>query len=156
MLKAQPSPDSPATVYMQTMRTFMRLSSEWTNAAAGSLGVHSTDLIAGSYLSEMGPVTAGQLARVTGLTSGAMTAAIGRLERAGFAVRESDPADRRKVYIKPRKLPAKLVVMRKSIAEKIEGIFSQYNNEDLSRMTAITREIIAVFEKEIARFKKEA
>src|SRR5580692_7963551 len=96
-------PIAPSLAYMQTMRKFMRLSTEWINVAAESLGVHSSDLIAGSYLSEMGPMTAGELAREMGITTGAMTAAIDRLERAGFATRENDPNDRRKVIIKPKK-----------------------------------------------------
>ena len=146
-------PIAPSLAYMQTMRKFMRLSTEWVNVAAESLGVHSSDLIAGSYLSEMGPMTAGELAREMGITTGAMTAAIDRLERAGFATRENDPNDRRKVIIKPKKLPVKLLAMRGSIQREIDAIFSRYSDKDLSRMTAITRDIITVFEKEISHFK---
>jgi DNA-binding MarR family transcriptional regulator len=146
-------PIAPSLAYMQTMRKFMRLSTEWVNVAAESLGVHSSDLIAGSYLSEMGPMTAGELAREMGITTGAMTAAIDRLERAGFATRENDPNDRRKVIIKPKKLPLKLLAMRGSIQNEIDAIFSRYSDKDLARMTAITRDIITVFEKEISHFK---
>ena len=45
-------------------------------------------------------VTAGDLARLTGLTTGAVTGIIDRLERAGFARRERDPEDRRRVYVR--------------------------------------------------------
>lgn len=47
------------------------------------------------------PVTAGRLAEVTGLTTGAVTGIIDRLEAAGMARRERDAADRRKVIIRP-------------------------------------------------------
>jgi DNA-binding MarR family transcriptional regulator len=154
MARKQAPPANPAIAYMQTMRRFMRLSTEWVNVAAESLGVHSTDLIAGSYLSEMGPMTAGELAREMGITTGAMTAAIDRLERAGFATREKDPDDRRKVIIKPKKLPVKILAMRESIMKEIDDIFSQHSDKDLSRMTSITRDFITVFEKEISHFKK--
>jgi DNA-binding MarR family transcriptional regulator len=154
MLKIQAPGADAAIVYMQTMRKFMRLSAEWVNVAAESLGVNSTDLIAGTYLSDMGPVTAGELAKEMGITTGAMTVAIDRLERAGFATRENDPHDRRKVIIKPKKLPVKLLAMRESIAKKVHVIFSQYSDTDLSRMTDVTRDIITVFENEILNFKR--
>jgi hypothetical protein len=47
-----------------------------------------------------GPVTAGTLAEAKGLTSGAITGVIDRLERSGFARREPDPGDRRKVLVR--------------------------------------------------------
>jgi len=154
MPKKQSAPDDPVRIYLQTMRTFMRLSTEWTSAAAQTLGVHPTDLVAGSYLAEKGPVTAGELGREMGITTGAMTAAIDRLERAGFATRAPDPADRRKVIIKPKKLPAALLAMRRSIANQIDAILARYSKTELSRMTAITRDIILVFEKQINQLKK--
>jgi DNA-binding MarR family transcriptional regulator len=46
-----------------------------------------------------GSLTAGELALKTGLTTGAVTAVIDRLERAGFARREDDPHDRRRVIV---------------------------------------------------------
>jgi DNA-binding MarR family transcriptional regulator len=152
-VKQRQQPD-PANAYMQMMRNFMRLSTEWVSVAAESLGVNSTDLIAGSYLAENGPMTAGELAKVMGITTGAMTIAIDRLERAGFAVRENDPNDRRKVIIKPKKLPAKLLTMQESIAKEIHAIFSHYSDTELIRMTEMTRDIMTIFEKEIFHFKR--
>ena len=143
-----------ASAYMQMMRKFMRLSTEWVNVAAESLGVNSTDLIAGSYLAENGPMTAGELAKVMGITTGAMTIAIDRLERAGFATRENDPNDRRKVIIKPKKLPAKLLAMQESIANEIHAISSGYSDAELIQMTEMTRDVMAVFEKEIFLLKR--
>jgi DNA-binding MarR family transcriptional regulator len=46
-----------------------------------------------------GRVTAGRLAEVTGLTTGAITGVVDRLEKAGFVHRERDESDRRKVFI---------------------------------------------------------
>jgi DNA-binding MarR family transcriptional regulator len=71
---------------------------------AEQLGVNSTDLECLDIIVMRGPVTAGELARATGLTTGAITGVIDRLERSGFAMRETDPADRRKVLV--RALPA--------------------------------------------------
>jgi len=152
-LKSAPKLDS-ASAYMQMMRKSMRLSAEWVTVAAESLGVNSTDLIAGSYLAENGPMTAGELAKVMGITTGAMTIAIDRLERAGFAMRESDANDRRKVIIKPKKLPAKLLAMQESITKEVHAICSGYSDAELMRMTAMMQDVMNVFEKEIFRLKR--
>jgi DNA-binding MarR family transcriptional regulator len=54
-----------------------------------------------SYLQEAGSASAGRLAAVTGLTTGAVTGMIDRLERAGAVRREADRQDRRKVIVVP-------------------------------------------------------
>lgn len=71
------------------------------HAAAEHLGLSAPDSRVLSYLQEAGPVPAGRLAGVTGLTTGAVTGMIDRLERAGAVRREADPHDRRKVIVVP-------------------------------------------------------
>lgn len=46
-----------------------------------------------------GPVTAGRIAELSGLSTGAVTGVIDRLERAGYVRRVRDPHDRRKVLV---------------------------------------------------------
>src|SRR5262245_28604316 len=65
------------------------------------LGLNTTDHNALDLLSRAGPITAGELAELTGLTTGAITGIIDRLEKAGFVCRENDPKDRRRVIIRP-------------------------------------------------------
>jgi DNA-binding MarR family transcriptional regulator len=62
------------------------------------LGVSATDRKCLDLLSRA-PVTAGELARFTGLTTGAATGIIDRLVKAGYAERVSDPEDRRRVLV---------------------------------------------------------
>ena len=62
-------------------------------------GLNSTDLAALCLLVIHGPTPAGRLARLTGLTTGAITGVIDRLENSGFVRREPDPADRRRVIV---------------------------------------------------------
>jgi DNA-binding MarR family transcriptional regulator len=154
MPKKHVDKDNSAMAYLQMMRRFMRVSSEWSHAAAELLGVSAADLIAGTYLADRGPMTAGRLAKAMGITTGAMTIAIDRLVRAGFAVRESHPGDRRKVIIKPVKLPLKLLSLRESIANQLQAIFSGYTEPELLKMIGITQRIIGVFEKEIFQLKR--
>jgi DNA-binding MarR family transcriptional regulator len=68
-------------------------------AVADCLGLNVTDHKCIDLLLLNGPLTAGELAAMTGLTTGAITAVIDRLERAGFARRQDDPDDRRRVIV---------------------------------------------------------
>lgn len=67
--------------------------------AAARLGISPADLRCLNAIENAGGLTAGELAREVGVTTGAVTGALDRLERAGYASREADPADRRRVRI---------------------------------------------------------
>ena len=69
------------------------------HATAEAAGLNATDFFCLNLLSLSGPLTAGQLAQQTGLTTGATTRMIDRLERGGFVRRSRDAADRRQVIV---------------------------------------------------------
>ena len=69
------------------------------HAVADALGVNRTDMRCMDMLEREGPLPAGRLAEAAGLTSGAMTTALDRLERAGFVRRVRDREDRRRVLV---------------------------------------------------------
>jgi DNA-binding MarR family transcriptional regulator len=73
--------------------------SAFDNLAAERLGVNRTDLHCLNAIENSGGLTAGRLASEVGLTTGAVTGVIDRLERAGFARRVPDPDDRRRVKL---------------------------------------------------------
>jgi DNA-binding MarR family transcriptional regulator len=66
---------------------------------ATKAGISSSDLECLDFLIMEGRITAGRLAEVTGLTTGAITGVVDRLEKAGLVRRERDENDRRKVFI---------------------------------------------------------
>ena len=68
-------------------------------AAADRIGINATDLNCLNILSFSGHMTAGELARATGLTTASITGVIDRLEEAGYVSRERDPSDRRRVVV---------------------------------------------------------
>src|SRR5215831_2399244 len=68
-------------------------------AAADRVGLNATDLNCLNILSFSGEMTAGELARETGLTTASITGVADRLEEAGFVTRERDPHDRRRVVV---------------------------------------------------------
>ena len=73
----------------------------FSQAIADRHGLALTDVYALEQLATLGRATAGQMAEVTGLTSGAATRMIDRLEQSGFIRRVADPVDRRRVILEP-------------------------------------------------------
>lgn len=63
------------------------------------LGINRTDGRCLDLIDRRGRVSAGQLANDSGLTTGAVTAVIDRLESAGYVRRIRDTLDRRKVWV---------------------------------------------------------
>jgi len=71
-----------------------------SQAAADRIGINATDLNCLNILSFSGQMTAGELARATGLSTASITGVVDRLEEAGYVRRERDPRDRRRVVIR--------------------------------------------------------
>ncbi len=69
------------------------------DAAAAYLGVNRTAMRCLEVLDREGQLTAGEIAAQTHLSSGAVTAMLDRLERAGLVQRLPDPGDRRRVLV---------------------------------------------------------
>ena len=87
------------TALISAFRTSGNLDRAFDNRAAEALGVNLTDLHCLNIVENRAGVTAGALAAEAGLTTGAVTGVVDRLERAGYARRVPDPADRRRVRI---------------------------------------------------------
>jgi DNA-binding MarR family transcriptional regulator len=68
-------------------------------AAADRLGIGASDFDALLLIDATGPMTAGRLAEAMGLTTGAVTGLVDRLQRAGWVQRTRHEADRRQVLI---------------------------------------------------------
>lgn len=102
-------------------------------AMAERLGMHPSDLEALGFLFDEGAVPAGRLAEVTGLTTGAVTRMIDRLERAGYVRREPDPRDRRRVIV--RLVPERVqpvIAYYDPITQAAHHLYARYTDEELS------------------------
>jgi DNA-binding MarR family transcriptional regulator len=79
-------------------QAYQRATDGFDDAVGRTLGLNPTDLRCLDWLSD-GPLSAGELANATGLSSAATTTLLDRLERKGFTRRTPDTADRRRVLV---------------------------------------------------------
>ena len=104
-----------------------------SEAMAERLGINSTDLECLDIIILEGPVSAGELARASGLTSGAITGVIDRLHRAGLAKREPDPQDRRKVLVRvPPAVLQRILPIGEPMGRAAQAILSSYDDQQLA------------------------
>ena len=126
--------------------------SGFVQAAADRIGLNATDLNCLNILSFSGQLTAGELAKATGLTTASITGVIDRLEDAGFVERERDAADRRRVVIHlnlAKAFETVAPVFAPMLADW-QRVAAQYNDDELrlivefyGRMEQIIREHLA-------------
>jgi DNA-binding MarR family transcriptional regulator len=122
---------------------------------ADFLGLNITDHKCLGFLLDEGPQTAGKLAELTGLTTGAITGVIDRLEQAGYVRREKDPHDRRRVMIAPVfGSEAKIGSLFESLAESSNEVCSHYTDQELSLILRFVSESSQMMFLETEKLKK--
>lgn len=119
-------------------------------AVSGKVGLNATDTKVLALLSNSAdPVTAGDIARFTRLTTGAVSTVIDRLERAGFADRARDATDRRKVVIRVKEEGLKRLMSHyASLRASVEELVQTYTNADLVVISDFLEKSIAILERE--------
>ena len=103
-------------------------------AIAQSVGLNATDTKCIDLIlrGPEGAVTAGGLSQMTGLTTGAITHILDRLEKRNFVVRTRDTRDRRKVFVRVRpETLAPLVPKYEAIGRAYMALAEQYSDKDL-------------------------
>jgi DNA-binding MarR family transcriptional regulator len=103
-------------------------------AIADRLGLNLTDHKCADILAATGPITAGELAERSGLTTGAITGVIDRLEAAGFARRAKDPGDRRRVIIEPfpERIETQIGPLFESMGRASTELCERYSTRELA------------------------
>jgi DNA-binding MarR family transcriptional regulator len=110
-------------------------------AVADYLGINRTDARCLDIVDRHGRITAGQLAAESGLTTGAVTAVLDHLERAGYVRRIRDTNDRRRVLVEPT--PALRQLGERLYGEQLGGsswLQERYSVEQLELLLDFTRE----------------
>jgi DNA-binding MarR family transcriptional regulator len=103
--------------------------------AVGKLvGLSSVERKCIDVLQQLGPVTAGAIAEHTGLTTGAVTGLVDRLENAGYVQRARDPHDRRKVVVQllpNEQMDALMATAFGPFVEDMANIGARYSDAEL-------------------------
>jgi DNA-binding MarR family transcriptional regulator len=102
------------------------------HAVADYIGLHQTDQECIDLLDWTGPITAGEIGHHLGLSSGAVTGLVDRLESGGWVRRERDPHDRRRVFVHvSNQRGADLWRLYQPLAEAIEAYRDNLDARDL-------------------------
>jgi DNA-binding MarR family transcriptional regulator len=147
-----------ATAFAAAIRRTGSLMQLMSQAAADRIGINSTDLNCLNILSFRGQMTAGELARETGLTTASITGVVDRLEEAGFVRRERDPQDRRRVVIR--------LVLERAIRD-VASVFlpmvrdwgemaARYTDDELRVIVDFYDEMQQVLQKHLTRLREGA
>ena len=137
-------------------RTAGNQDSAFDNLAAERLGLNRTDLHAINTIENSGGLTAGELAAATGLTTGAVTGVIDRLERAGYARRVPDPADRRRVRVEvtPKFYARADKIWGPMAADWTSRLGRRFSAEELERVTEFLRSTNELSREHIERLRE--
>ena len=120
------------------LRAFIARATVFNYQVAEHTGLNPTDLQFLGLLQLHGPLSAGALARATGLTTSATTTVIDRLERSGFATREHDTADRRRVIVRLNQEAhdAKILPLYAAKAPGAASVLAGFSDEQLATVAA--------------------
>lgn len=129
----------------EQIQEFRKISRRYSDASilmheaiARKAGLSGTDHKYLGLLIEQGPLTAGELAHLTGLTTGAITGLIDRLEKKKLAKRQFDKRDRRKVMIVPN---------TQNAMQLLEPIFADLQEKTTQLMASFSESEIQIIEK---------
>lgn len=125
-------------------------------AVADTLGLHITDHKCLDLIRRYGAMPAGRLGELTGLTTGAVTGIIDRLEQAGYVRRANDPKDRRRTIVEPtrdKKLERKLEVIFNPLHERMHNLLSSYSDDELSFLLDVLTETLDQTHQELMKLR---
>ncbi len=125
-------------------------------AIADRLGLHPTDHKCADLIIRNGAMTSGRLAELTGLTTGAITGVVDRLESRGMVRRVADPRDRRRVIVEIVKNDAVECRMRdlfQGISDGTRALLDGYSDSELALILDFVRRSNAMSHAETLKLR---
>lgn len=125
------------------------------NAVDEKQGLNTTDAECLRLLFQKGIATPTELARHTGLTSGATTAMLDRLEKAGFIERRPNPDDRRGTLIVPLQSGIEKAASWFESARKAQDeLISSYSEEELETIADVFERFTELWKQECEKLRR--
>jgi DNA-binding MarR family transcriptional regulator len=124
---------------IDAIRASQRATDLVDETAANHLGINRTDARALDVIEQYGPIAAGRLAKELRLSTGAVTALVDRLERAGYARRVRDADDRRRVLVEATPEVRRLAAEVYGTPAEAVHAFDGYTDEDLDLLIRFLR-----------------
>lgn len=143
-------------VFKKTTRQYFETALSMHEIIAAHVGLSDTDHKYLGYLIENGEMTAGELAKLSGLTTGAITGVIDRLEKAKLVKRKFLPTDRRKVFIVPNleKTNQLFSPIFKKLQKETDQLISSFSNHELEVVHRYFDSAIRIMEKVTKNLKE--
>jgi len=127
------------------------------DAVAVYLGINRTDLRCLDILDLAGRQTAGELATRMGMSTGAVTAMLDRLEKTGYVRRLRDPGDRRRVLVEPTELAGERgQEIYGPFGEQVEPMFARFTDAQLALVRDFLRLGNEFYEVQTSRIERLA
>ncbi|MHB8599277.1 MAG: MarR family winged helix-turn-helix transcriptional regulator [Ktedonobacteraceae bacterium] len=139
------------------LRQFTGLGASFFRAAAARIGMAVTDIQVMDILDLTGETSAGQLADLTGLTTGAITRILDRLEEARLVRRERDPNDGRKVIVRLASGKDEMHKVRSildSVGKAWDEMESRYDDEQIAFLLEFLKHSNALSRQELVRLQE--
>ena len=125
------------------------------NAMDEWAGLNTTDMECLRLLFQKDIATPSELARHTGLTSGATTAMLDRLEKAGFIERRPNPDDRRGTLVAPAKSATeKVAAWFESARNAQDKLISSYSESELEIIANVFERFVKLWDQEREKIQK--
>src|SRR5580700_7325058 len=125
--------------------------------SAERIGINVTDLNCLNIVALTGAMTAGDLARATGLTTASITGVLDRLEEGGFVRRERDPHDRRRVIVKLNAGPGlrEIGPTFGPLIKAWRATAAGYSDDELRLLLEFQRRFEEIVREQLARLRGE-
>jgi DNA-binding MarR family transcriptional regulator len=129
---------------------YLGAASDFDERLAKKLKLSRTDMRCLDLIGRRGPLTAGRLAEESGLTTGAVTFILDRLEEAGMVTRRRDTEDRRRVWVEiVPEARERLAGLQQPVADEMRQVAQRFKSDELAVVRDYMRQAKEVFQRQV-------